>query len=83
MKYFLITYDRSTGAYSVKDFGAMREHAMSARFQLEREHRADPEIEIVVLASDSQESIERTHPRYFHTASELAGNLAASESPEA
>ena len=73
-KYFLVTYNRRTGAHKVKNFGARRESAMQARFKLEREHRSDPKIEIVVLASDSQESIERTHPRYFQSASELAAS---------
>jgi hypothetical protein len=45
---------------------------MSARFKLERKLRSRPEMEIVVLSSDSRESIERTHSRYFHTAGELA-----------
>ena len=72
MKYFLIKYNRRTGEHELKDFGARRGEAMSARFKLERKLRSRPEMEIVVLSSDSRESIERTHSRYFHTAGELA-----------
>jgi hypothetical protein len=71
MNYFLVTYNRRTGQHDVKQFGMERVNALRARFALEREHHGNPDIEIVVLGSDSLQTLEKTHPRYFRTLSDL------------
>jgi hypothetical protein len=38
---------------------------------MEREASAGPDIEIVVLSSDSEESLRRTHSRYFQSVPEI------------
>jgi hypothetical protein len=66
---FLVIFNRRTGASSVSEFpvGCGRE-AIRQRFAVEREHRDDPDIEVVVLGSDSRDELERTHSRYFRSA---------------
>jgi hypothetical protein len=73
MSYYLVVYDRSTGAVEVEEFTDQeRDLALHQRFAHEREQRNRPEIEIVVLSAESREALERTHARYFKTVPELA-----------
>jgi hypothetical protein len=74
VNYFLITYNRRTGAHQVLQFGSERRDALQARFKMEREHRDDPDLEVVVLGSDSIATLEKTHPRYFRGLEELTAN---------
>jgi hypothetical protein len=69
---FVIQYNRRTKESEVTEFLEPNGHreAMRRRLELERE-RHDPEIEIVSLASDSLQTVRRTHSRYFE--GELAG----------
>ena len=70
---FLLVYDRRTGSLDVDDEypDADRASAMQRRFELEREHRLDPNIEVVLLEARSREVLEQTHARYFRTVREL------------
>ncbi len=72
MRNFLVIYNRRTGANTVREFpeGCGRE-AIRQRFAVEREHRGDPDIEVVVLGSSSREELEKTHSRYFRSAREI------------
>jgi hypothetical protein len=72
MRNFLVIYNRRTGANTVQEFpeGCSRE-AISQRFVVEREHRGNPDIEVVVLGSNSREELEKTHSRYFRSAREI------------
>jgi hypothetical protein len=72
MRNFLVVYNRRTGANSVREFppGQGRE-AIRARFEEEREHRSNPDIEVVVLGSRSRDELMRTHSRYFRSAKEM------------
>lgn len=76
MAYFLLVYDQSTGElvqltpYS----DAERDSALAARFELEREHRLEPHIEVVVLGARDEETLRKTHARYFQTVHELLGS---------
>lgn len=73
MSYFLVVYDRSTGAVEVEEFSdQQRDLALHRRFEYEREQRNHPEIEVVVLGAESTEALKRTHARYFKTVQELA-----------
>jgi hypothetical protein len=63
MRGFVIQYDRRTGERRVAEFATPRE-AMEYRLQLELE-RQDERIEIASLISDSLETLQRTHSRYF------------------
>jgi hypothetical protein len=73
MSYYLVVYDRSTGAVELEEFTEQqRDLALHRRFEYEREQRNRPEIEVVVLGAESPEVLRRTHARYFKTVQELA-----------
>jgi hypothetical protein len=76
MRYFLVIYNRITGAVDVKNFAAsQREQALEERFARELEERHQPEMEVVLLGAESRAALERTHARYFHSVEELAHNV--------
>jgi hypothetical protein len=75
MRYFLVVYNRSTGAVEVKNFAAsQRERALEERFARELEERGRPEMEVVLLGAESRAALEKTHSRYFKSAAELAAS---------
>jgi hypothetical protein len=72
MPLFLVVYNQKTGAVQVQEWADDdREAALARRFELEREHRLEPEIEIVILGARSRDVLERTHGRYFHAVEDL------------
>jgi hypothetical protein len=72
MRNFLVVYNRRTGQSTLKEFpeGHGRD-AIRERFTQERLHRGDPDIEVVVLGSDSKAELLKTHSRYFRSATEI------------
>lgn len=79
LKHFLIVYDRPAG--KILEFKEFRESeaaaASAARLEAEKRTRAQPHIEVVVLDSDSLQTIKRTHARYFKTLPELLREMMA------
>ena len=72
MPQFLIVYNQLTGKVELKEYADdAREEALERRFALEREHRLEPHIEVVLLGARSEDVLERTHARYFKTVREL------------
>jgi hypothetical protein len=73
VKYFLVVYDQSKGrvdslrAYPEQE----RLDALHARFTLERQYLARPQMEVVVLGAPSKAALLKTHGRYFETAGSL------------
>ena len=59
----LVVYHPKTGSLDVTQYDEFRD-ACADCLRLERE-RTDPEIEIVVIRSDSLESLKLSHSRYF------------------
>lgn len=72
MSYFLLVYDRSSGALELTEFG-QDEGARASRERLRRElaERGHPDVEVVILQSPSRAALERTHARYFKSVNEL------------
>jgi spore cortex formation protein SpoVR/YcgB (stage V sporulation) len=69
---FLVVYNRRTGEVSIQEFSADQDReAIRARFEAEAQHRGEPDIEVVVLNADSEDTLRRTHGRYFYTAAQL------------
>lgn len=63
---FVIEYNRRTRDWSVTEFLSETGHREALRLRLERErNRTDKDIEIVSLVSDSLQTIQKTHARYF------------------
>jgi len=77
VSHYLVRYRRSTGdLLQCKDLGSDRARALGQRFEDERVHKDDPDIEVVLLTASSLEALLRTHARYFKTVSQLAIELA-------
>lgn len=75
MSGFVIEYNRITGERVVLEFPGSEGHreALLRRLKLERE-RSSLDWEIVSLNSDSIETVQKTHSRYFtgHNVSSLS-----------
>jgi hypothetical protein len=67
-RHFLIIYDRRHRELILEKEYPDADTALDARFDAEREANHDPNVEIVVLHSDSPETLRKTHSRYFRHA---------------
>ena len=63
--HFLIVFDRKTLTREILEFGEDIEAALAAYAQKEYEFENDSSIEVVLVGSDSIESVKVTHGRYF------------------
>jgi hypothetical protein len=72
VRHFLLVYDRAAGKLvDCREFDDYSD-ALATRFELERGKANAGEI--VVLSAESRENLERTHARYFKSASQLAAS---------
>jgi hypothetical protein len=75
MPQFLVVYNQTTGEVEVEEYADEdRKAALDRRFALEREHRLEPHVEVVLLGARSRDVLERTHARYFQDIGELIAN---------
>lgn len=66
MKHFLLAFDHSTQQLVVqREFGEDAATAIAAYEELERKHFNNLRMDIVLIGSDSLESVKVTHPTYF------------------
>jgi cupin superfamily acireductone dioxygenase involved in methionine salvage len=73
--HFLMVYDRPRGELvSITPFEDSQE-ALRARFAEEHNHRQDPDLEIVVLAGESEDHLRTTHGRYFGQVHDLLAQM--------
>jgi hypothetical protein len=75
MSYFLLLYDRRQGHLlrpPVVFSDSEADRALTARFELEDEYRSKPDVEVVLLGSESIDDLKRTHARYFKSLREIA-----------
>jgi hypothetical protein len=76
---FLVIYDRRGG--QLIDFKTYEDdqvvRANADRLHSEIENATNGDIEIVILRSDSEEQVRRTHARYFQTLKELENGFRA------
>ena len=73
MPYFLLHYDNSEDRATVRSF----EDRAEAYSELTSGTIAkEPEDELVLFITDSEETLRRTHPRYFYTEVEMAKQAA-------
>lgn len=69
LRHFLIVFDTAEQELvELCEFDDAGE-AAAAYAKLERAHRGDRKLEIVVVSSDSLETVKRTHGNYFGTRS--------------
>ncbi len=64
IKHFLVVVDPSKSAADVREFGADYDAALAAYGAAEEGYR-DSDVEVVLLGSDSLETIKRTHSSFF------------------
>lgn len=77
--HFLIIYDIGTGVAAVTSFERDYDAALIAYSESERQHRDDDNVEVVLLGSDSYETLERTHSSYFELAERHVDRIVARE----
>ena len=65
IKHFLIRYDIPTGLAEVVQFETNYADALQAYNECEAKYRDDPNVEVVLLGSDSLDTLRRTHSSYF------------------
>lgn len=79
IKHFLVIYDIEGGVANVRRFEHDYEAAVSAYNEAEHEHREDSNVEVVLLGSDSYETLLRTHSSYFALSETYLDQLVARE----
>jgi len=82
INHFLVVYDIANGLAHVDPFGKDYEAALVAYAEAEELHRHDRNVEVVLLGSDSLETLERTHSSYFELAERHVDRLVARDLAE-
>lgn len=73
IKHFLLVYDHAVGKLlDVFEFDNDSTAALKRYGELEAEHREEPKMDIVLVGSDSLDTIKITHRNYFDAAPTLA-----------
>lgn len=66
IQHFLLVFDHQAGKLiDQQDFGTDSDSAVAAYAKLELQHRGERMIEIVLIGSDSIETVRLTHANYF------------------
>lgn len=66
IQHFLLVFDhRKSKLLSEQDFGADSKSALAAYADTEKQYRTDDMIEIVLIGSDSIETVKLTHANYY------------------
>lgn len=74
--HFLLAYDREKGALVTHQAFDRSEEAVRAYEDLERTHRDDTHMEIVLIGADSLETVMLTHGNYFEATASASPYLA-------
>jgi hypothetical protein len=82
IKHFLVIYDIANGLAHVDAFDDDYDAALAAYAEAEEAHRRDDSVEVVLLGSDSLETLERTHSSYFELAEKHVDRIVARELAE-
>jgi hypothetical protein len=80
--HFLVIYDIRAAKAELVPFGTDYEAALDAYDKTEAKHRDDVNTEVVLLGSDSVETIERTHSSYFELSERHIDRIVAHELAE-
>lgn len=66
IQHFLLVFDHRRGELvEERHFGHDSQTALAAYSKAEQEHRNDPMMEIVLIGSDSIETVRLTHANYY------------------
>lgn len=77
--HFLVVYDIRSAMADVVNFGTDYDGALEAYNQAEEAHRDDANTEVVLLGSDSIETLKRTHSSYFELSEKHIDQVVARE----
>lgn len=80
--HFLLVYDILGARAEVTPFGTDDAAALEAYNSTEAAYREDPNTEVVLLGSDSVETLERTHSSYFELSERHVDQVVARELAE-
>lgn len=72
IRHYLLFFDSAAGRLVRIDEFDDPDAAVSAYDAAEREASVDPKLEIVLLGTDSLETLKKTHGRYFTNGTSLA-----------
>ncbi|HCG02023.1 MAG TPA: hypothetical protein DEV93_15950 [Chloroflexi bacterium] len=77
IRHFLIVFDHAVGELrELQEFGEDSEQAVHAYAEKERELQGEKTVEIVLIGSDSLETVKLTHANYFEEAAAGSKYLA-------
>lgn len=66
IQHFLLVFNHAEGRLIEETkFGEARDRAVAAYAEREETYRDQPEIEIVLIGSDSLKTVRRTHANYY------------------
>jgi hypothetical protein len=82
INHFLVVYDIRHGLAHVDAYGRDYDAALAAYAEAEELHRDDGNVEVVLLGSDSIETLERTHSSYFELAEKHVDRLVGRDLAE-
>lgn len=77
IQHFLLVFDHRAGhLIHTEKFGEDSERALAAYASTEDEYGASKDIEVVLIGSDSYETVKRTHANYFDGSVSVSKYLA-------
>ncbi|HWG73525.1 MAG TPA: hypothetical protein VG184_05680 [Acidimicrobiales bacterium] len=77
IQHFLLVYDHDAGTLlDLQEFGQAGDVALTAYAAKEREYAEQRSIEIVLIGSDSLETVKLTHANYFDGSVSVSKYLA-------
>ena len=79
IQHFLVVYDIPNGKADICPFGSDYDGALAAYEAAEATHRSDDNVEVVLLGSDSAETLHRTHSSYFALSEKHIDQIVARE----
>jgi hypothetical protein len=79
LRHFLVVYNIPAARAEVVSFGHDYVLALKAYNEAEESHRDDPDVEVVLLGSDSIATLERTHSSYFELSEKHIDQVVARE----
>lgn len=82
INHFLVVYDIPNGLAHVDSFGRDYDAALAAYSAAEEKYRENTDMEVVLLGSDSIETLARTHSSYFELAEQHVDRLVARDLAE-
>jgi hypothetical protein len=82
INHFLVVYDIPNGLAHVDSFERDYDAALAAYSAAEEKYRSDGNVEVVLLGSDSIETLARTHSSYFELAEHHVDRLVARDLAE-